>query len=139
VNGNIWLALGYNNDFFQARQRAKEEKRNWHIGYTIPKEGAVLALDNLVIHKDSPRPDLAYQFMNFMMDSQNAAELSNTTGSGSPNSAAMAQLNPDIANNLGIFPTRETMRKLEMLNNLTDDYRRARMRLWTDIKMRRSN
>lgn len=139
VTGNIWLALGYNNDFFQAAQRAKSEKRKWAIAYTVPKQGAVFALDSMVIHKDSPRPDLAHQFMNFMMEGENLAELSNTTGSGSPNAAATKFLHPDLANNEGIFPDRATAQKLEMLKDLTLEQRRVRSRLWADIKMKRGN
>jgi spermidine/putrescine transport system substrate-binding protein len=139
VNGNIWLALGYNNDFFQAAQRANNKKRKWTIAYTVPKQGAVFALDSMVIHKDSPRPDLANQFMNFMMDGQNLAELSNTTGSGSPNAASMKFLQPDVANNKGIFPDRQTMQKLEMLQDLTTEQRHKRSRLWADIKMKTGN
>ena len=137
VTGSIWLAHGYNNDMFQAGLRAKEEKRKYSIAYSVPKEGAVFALDNLVIHKDAPRADLAHKFMNFMMEGENLAELSNMTGSGSPNSAATPLLKPEIANNKGIFPDAETTKKLEMLKDLNKDQRRARSRLWTDIKVKK--
>ena len=139
VTGNIWLALGYNNDFFQASRRAKQENRKWHIAFTVPKEGAVFALDNMVIRKESARTDLAHQFIDFMMDGQVAAELSNTTGSGSPNASATGLLDPVVANNRGIYPDKQTMKKLEMLKDLSNELRRTRMRLWTDIKMKRSN
>ena len=32
----------------------------------------MLAVDNMVLHKTGPRPDLAYQFINFMLDGKNA-------------------------------------------------------------------
>ena len=139
VNGSIWLALGYSNDFFQASQRAKRENRKWHIGFAVPREGAVFALDNMVIHKNSPRADLAHKFINFNLGGNVAAELSNTTGSGSPNSLAMGLLDPLVANNRGIYPDNQTMKKLEMLTDLPKEQRRARMRLWTEIKMKHSN
>jgi spermidine/putrescine transport system substrate-binding protein len=50
----------------------------------MPKEGAVLAVDNMVIHKSAPRPDLALQFMNFMLEGKNSAELTNLIGSAIP-------------------------------------------------------
>ena len=50
----------------------------------MPKEGAVLAVDNMVIHKSAPRPDLALHFINFMLEGQNSAELTNLIGSGNP-------------------------------------------------------
>ena len=51
----------------------------------MPKEGAVLAVDNMVIHKGAPRPDLAHKFINFMLEGKNSAELTNLIGSGNPN------------------------------------------------------
>ncbi len=139
VTGSIWLAHGYNNDFFQAGLRAKNEKRNWRIAYQVPKEGGVFSLDNLVIHKNALRPDLAHKFMNFMMAGENLAELSNMTGSGSPNIAAMPLLRPEVASNKGIFPSVETAKQLEMLKDLNNEKRRARSRLWTDIKMKQGS
>ncbi len=137
VSGSIWLAHGYNNDFFQADLRAKNEKRKWNIAYQVPKEGGVFALDTLVIHRDAPRPDLAHKFMNFMMEGENLAELSNMTGSGSPNAAAMPLLKPDVADNKGIFPSAETAKQLEMLKEMSKEQRRARSRLWTEIKVKK--
>src|SRR5579862_1047738 len=47
--GNIWLVHGYSNDIFQANQDAQAAGRPFHILQGIPKEGAVLAVDNMVI------------------------------------------------------------------------------------------
>src|SRR6266581_2811526 len=66
--GNIWLVHGYSNDIFQANLDAQAAKRSFRILQGMPKEGAVLAVDNMVIHKDAPRPDLAHKFMNFMLE-----------------------------------------------------------------------
>ncbi|MBC8107728.1 MAG: spermidine/putrescine ABC transporter substrate-binding protein, partial [Anaerolineae bacterium] len=85
TTGNIWLAHGYSNDFYQADLDAQAAKRPFRIVKGLPKEGAVLALDSMVIHKAAPRPDLALQFMNFMLDGKNSSELTNLIGSGNPN------------------------------------------------------
>src|SRR5437868_9897620 len=50
--GNIWLVHGYSNDIFQANLDAQAAKRSFRILQGVPKEGAVLAVDNMVIHKD---------------------------------------------------------------------------------------
>lgn len=136
VTGSIWLAHGYDNDFFQACLRAKEGKREWRIAYTVPKEGDVSALDSPVIHKDAPRPDLTHKFMNFMMAGEDLAKLLNMPGSGSPNAAAVPLLKPEIASNRGIFPDAEITKKLETPEDLTKDQRRLRSRLRTEIKMK---
>jgi spermidine/putrescine transport system substrate-binding protein len=132
--GNIWLVHGYSNDIFQANLDAQSAKRPFHILHGLPKEGAVLAVDTMVIHKDAPRPDLAHKFMNFMLEGKNSAELTNLIGSGNPNMDAMKYIKPDIQKNPAIFPDKAMVSKLEQLKDLTTAQRRVRNRMWTEIK-----
>ncbi|MGH8670770.1 MAG: ABC transporter substrate-binding protein [Burkholderiales bacterium] len=133
--GDIWLALGYSNDMFQANQGAKQAGRKYSIGYSVPREGAVMSLDSMVIHKSAPRPDLAHRFINFMLDGRNASELTNLIGSGSVNRAAAPYIKPEIAAIKTIFPPAETVKKLEQLQDLDRNGRRELSRLWTEIKL----
>ncbi len=133
--GDIWLAHGYSSDMFQANDAAVKAGRGIRIGYAIPKEGAVLAIDNMVIPRDAPRPDLAHRFINFMLDGENSAALTNMIGSGNPNLAAMRYIKPEIAHNQGIFPDRQVLAKLEQLQDLDRRKRRMLSRLWTEIKL----
>lgn len=134
--GNIWVAHGYSNDMFQANADAEKAKRPFRIGSFTPKEGAVLAVDNMVLHKSGPRPDLAYQFINFMLDGKNAAELSNMIGSGAVNAAAMPYVDDAVKNNRAVFPDAEGMKKLQMLKDYDRKSRRLLNRLWTEVKVR---
>ncbi len=134
--GNIWLAHGYSSDMFQAVQDAKKAGRPFTIAYAAPKEGAVLALDSMVLHKSGPRPDLAHRFISFMLDGKNSAELTNLIGSGNPNLDALHYIKPEIAGNAAIFPDRERLAKLEMLKDLDRNQRRVLSRMWTEIKLR---
>jgi len=134
--GNIWLAHGYSNDFFTAQQDARSAGRKFSIGYSIPKEGAVFALDNLVMHQSGMRPDLAYQFIDFWLEGRASAELTNAIGAGNPNQAAMPLIDPQIAANEAIFPDPEKFGQLEMLRDYDRRLRRTLNRLWVEIKVR---
>lgn len=134
--GNIWLAHGYSNDMFQAAQDAKQAGRPFTIGYATPKEGAVLALDSMVIHKDGRRPDLAYRFIDFILDGRNSADLTNLIGSGNPNADALQYIEPAIRQNPSVFPDRTMLQRLEMLRDLDRRQRRVLSRMWTEIKVR---
>jgi spermidine/putrescine transport system substrate-binding protein len=103
----------------------------------VPKEGAVLAVDNMVIHKAAPRPDLALKFINFMLDGRNSAELTNLIGSGNPNLDAMKYIKPQLLKLPAVFPPPEIKAKLEQLKDLTVAQRRLRNKLWTEIKASR--
>jgi spermidine/putrescine transport system substrate-binding protein len=134
--GNIWLAHGYSNDMHTARQDALRAGRKFSIGYSTPKEGAVFAVDNLVLHKSGRRPDLAHQFIDFLLEGESSAALSNAIGAGSPNAAAMRLIRPEIASNAAIFPGREQLAKLQQLRELTRAERRLLNRMWIEIKVR---
>ena len=134
--GNIWVAHGYSSDMYQARQDARSAGRPFEIAYAIPKEGAVLALDSMVLHRTGRHPELAHRFIDFMLAGENAAELTNLIGSGTPNRAAMRHIRPEIADNRAVFPDAATLRRLEMLRDLDRKSRRVLNRIWTEIKLR---
>jgi len=134
--GNIWVAHGYSNDMYRAREDAKAARRPFRIGFETPQEGAVLAVDSFVLHQSGARPDLAHQFIDFMLDGKNAADVSNLIGAGNPNAAAIPHIRPAIAAEAGIFPPPQTLAKLEMLRDFDPKLRRALSRMWTEIKVR---
>ena len=134
--GNIWVAQDYSNDMFRARADARAAERPFEINFSIPKEGAVLALDSFVIHRSGGRPDLAHAFINFMLDGDNAADVSNLIGAGNPNAAAMPLIRREITDSPAIFPTAADTKKLQMLRDFDVRRRRQMSRLWTEIKVR---
>ena len=133
-SGNIWVAHGYSNDVYQADLGAQKDGKKFHIRHALPKEGAVLALDCMVVMKSAPRPDLAFKFINFMLEGQNSADLTNMIGSGNPNAEAQKFIKPEIKQISAIFPDAETAKKLEMLKDMTPKQRREMSKLWTEIK-----
>ena len=134
--GNIWLAHGYSNDFFQAAQDAQKAGRKFTINWRIPKEGAVIGMDNMVIHESGPRPDLAHEFINFMLEGENSAELTNLIGAGNPNATALPYIKPEIAQNPAIFPDEQTIQHLEFMKDFDRKQRRVMSRMWTEIKLK---
>jgi spermidine/putrescine transport system substrate-binding protein len=134
--GNIWLAHGYSNDIYQADLDAQKARRGFHILASIPKEGAVLALDSMVLHKSGPHPELAHRFIDFMLEGRNSAELTNLIGSGNPNLAARRYIQPEIAQSPAVFPDKAQQARLEMLRDLDRHQRRVLSRIWTEIKLR---
>ena len=134
--GNIWVAHGYSNDMFRAREDAKAAMRPFTIGFATPKEGAVFAVDGFVLHKSGKRPDLAHRFIDYMLEGRNAADVSNLIGAGNPNAAAMAFVDPGIAGDRAIFPTAADLAHLETVRDFDPALRRTLSRLWTEIKVR---
>jgi spermidine/putrescine transport system substrate-binding protein len=134
--GNIWLAHGYSSDFYTAQQDVLRAGRRFTLGFATPREGAVFALDNLVLAKGGPRPDLALQFIDFWLEGEAAAEITNTIGAGNANRAAMRFVKPDLAANPAIFPDAEHFKRLQQVKDYDRRTRRLLNRLWVEVKVR---
>lgn len=71
VSGDAAAGMIYNG--FSAK--AREEGAN--VEYAYPKEGAVVWMDNVVLLKDAPNRENALKFMNFLLEPENAAAVTN--------------------------------------------------------------
>ena len=71
VSGDAAAGMIYNG--FSAKARAEGA----NVEYAYPKEGAVVWMDNVVLLKDAPNRENALKFMNFLLDPENAAAVTN--------------------------------------------------------------
>lgn len=106
------------------------------VGFAAPKGGAMLAVDSFALHKSGRRPDLAHRFIDFMLEGENTADVSNLIGAGNSNAAAMPRIAPAIAADPAIFPPPAYLKRLEMPSDFVPKMRRALSRMWAEIKLR---
>lgn len=71
VSGDAAAGMIYNG--FSAKARAEGA----HVEYAYPKEGYVVWMDNMVLLKDAPNRENALKFMNFLLEPENAAAVTN--------------------------------------------------------------
>ena len=76
ANGEICVAFGWSGDILQARDRAAEADNGVEIAYNAPVEGALMWFDQMAIPVDAPNPEGAHVFLNFIMEPENAALIS---------------------------------------------------------------
>src|ERR1700677_4442033 len=112
ANGDLCLAVGYNGDVMQARDRAREANKGVEIKYAVPKEGSILWFDMLAIPKDAPDPDSAYAFMNYIMTPQVIADISNFKRYANGNAASQSLVSASVKDDPGIYPPVEQRQKL---------------------------
>ena len=134
ANGDICVAIGYNGDVLQARNRAREANKGIEIGYGVPKEGSVMWADMLAIPKDAPHPENAYAFMNYTIAPAVSANLSNFMRFASANTAALPLLTPAVREDPGIYPSQELRRKSAVQLADPPDQTRAIVRMWQRFK-----
>ncbi len=71
VSGDAAAGMIYNG--FSAKARAEGA----NVEYAYPKESYVVWMDNMVLLKDAPNRDNALKFMNFLLQPENAAAVTN--------------------------------------------------------------
>ena len=105
ANGEICVAMGWSGDMLMARDRADEAEQGVEISYVIPKEGAVIWFDNLAIPIDAPHPGNALMFIDFIMEAEIVADISNYVFYANGNSASVPFVSDDVKTDPGIYPT----------------------------------
>jgi putrescine transport system substrate-binding protein len=134
ANGDICLAVGYNGDVLQARDRAREAGKGIEIKYAVPKEGSILWFDMLAIPKDAPDPDSAYAYLNYIMTPQVIADISNFKRYANGNAASEPLVLPAVKDDPGIYPPPEQRQKLAVQLADSADQTRAITRVWQKFK-----
>jgi putrescine transport system substrate-binding protein len=134
ANGDLCIAVGYNGDILQARDRAREANKGIDIKYIVPKEGSILWFDMLAIPKDAPNPDSAYAFMNYMMTPQVIADVSDFKRYANANAAAQSLVLPAVKDDPGIYPPLAERQSLAVQLADSPEQTRAITRLWQKFK-----
>lgn len=134
ANGDVCVSVGWSGDIFQARDRADEADNGVGVSYFIPKEGALQWFDMLAIPSDAPNVENAHKFIDFIMDGQITADITNYVWYASANNAAMPLIDPEIIEDTGIFPTEEAKVNLWPSKSLPPKMDRLRTRIWTSVK-----
>ncbi|MCE9589483.1 MAG: spermidine/putrescine ABC transporter substrate-binding protein [Planctomycetes bacterium] len=126
--GDVVLAHGYNGQL--AKLAAKEPAK---FAYVVPKEGATQAIDSLCILAKAKHSEAALAFINFVHEPEINAEIVNGVHYASPNTAARKFIHADILNNAAIYPSEETLKQCETMEDL-GEATQAMDRYWTEIK-----
>jgi spermidine/putrescine transport system substrate-binding protein len=125
--GDTVIGQGWSGDYFML---AVEDER---VSYTIPKEGGAIWADNLCIPRSSQNKYTAEVFINYLLQSEVAAKVSNFTWFASPVQTAEPHLNPDILNEPAIYPPEEVMAELEWIKDI-GEATALYDRIWTELR-----
>lgn len=121
ASGETVIGHGYSGDLLLAI----EDSEAGQLEYIIPDEGAVVWVDNMAIPADAPHPCTAHAFIDFILDAENGAQLSNWTWYASPNEAAEEMIDEEVKS---VYPQEETLQELSFIEDVgeaTPLYERA--------------
>ncbi len=131
--GETCLAMDYSGDVIQASGRAAEAKRD-PVRYVAPQEFTQLWFDMMAVPKDAPHPDLAMQFINFVLQPSVIAGITNTVHY--PNAVPASR--PDVAaavrDDPNVYPDAAALQRSFTVAAVNQSAVRARTRLWERFK-----
>jgi putrescine transport system substrate-binding protein len=130
-NGEICLAMGYSGDMFIAADAATE---GTEIAYLIPEEGAPTLYDFMAIPSDAPHPQNAHAFINYILEPEVVAAITNTVFYANPNPASLEFVDEEVSSNPSIYPSAETLANGFTMSAHSPEYDELLTRTWTRVR-----
>ena len=126
VSGDAAAGMIYNG--FSSKARAEGA----NIEYAYPKEGAVVWMDNVVLLKDAPNRENALKFMNFLLDPENAAAVTNYAAY----TAGVEGVDPFLADEIRNSPENNPPEsaQFEFVEACEEETQRLYDTIWTNLK-----
>jgi putrescine transport system substrate-binding protein len=134
AQGDTCVAVGFSGDVLQARARAIEAGNGIDVEYVIPKEGTEIWFDVMAIPVDAPDPDAAHAFINFVLDPEVMAGITNYVAYANAVPASLPFVDEEIRDDPRIFPPADVMARLWPAQEIPDRALRNWNRAFTALK-----
>ncbi len=135
ANGNICVALGWSGAIYKAQEAAQLASSRRVIDYSIPREGAPVWMENMVLLKDAPHPHHGLAFINYMLRPEVIAQTTNFQRNPNANRDATALVDQAIRDNPMVYPPKQVLETLFPLEPLPLPLERQRTRIWNQLKV----
>ena len=134
VTGELCVAMAWSSDYSIAIARARSAGLDLRLAFTVPREGSNITYNALLIPAGAPHPHAANLFINFILEPQVIAAITNEIHYGNDNLAARPYVNPQILGDPAIYPPPAVRARLYLPAEFDAKYQRLRTRTWTRIK-----
>ena len=122
------LSLGWNGD------AAALIAQDVPVRYVLPREGSQIWEDDWAIAANTPNPELAHAFLNFVMRPKVAAQEARYTRYATGNHSAKALLDEEMRNDPATYPPPEVLSKLEAGMPIDAEGQKRRDELWREVR-----
>jgi spermidine/putrescine transport system substrate-binding protein len=127
-SGLIAVSMAYNGDIGQCYADGTCKT----LKFYLPKEGTEIWVDTMVVTAHAANPDLALEFINFILDAKNGAQLSNFNQYASPNEASAPMLQGILLTEM-FTPTPADMKLLHFTRSLSGPDYKTFNQIWTSV------
>jgi len=126
-SGEFFLIHAYNGDALQLIEE------NSDLAFAIPSEGTSISGDDMVIPVSAKNPELAYKFINFMLEAEMAKANMEFVYYLSPNTEAQKLMDSDFMSNPAINPPKRVIERSDVLTDLGENNLKY-SKIWDQIK-----
>ncbi len=130
------VATGPSGDMLRARDGAARKARPTEVRYFIPRGVAMMWIDVLVIPANSPHLASAHRLINFLMNPDVMAGVTNTSKFANTLRAADPLLDSALRDDPNFLPPAEVWDRLRLMPAETQAFVRERTRMWTRVRTR---
>jgi len=125
--GEFFLIHTYNGDALQIISQ------NPKIAFAVPREGTSISVDDMVIPTSAVNADLAYRFIDHLLDPEVCSKNMEYISYLAPNLAAQKIMPKDFMQNPAVLPSKEILKKSDILKDLGAD-NATYSKIWDEIK-----
>ena len=129
VSGETVMSHGWNGGFAVAIS----ENPDRNLAFVTPEEGLTFYIDNLAIPATAPNAYTGQILLNYLLEPEIAAKISEMTLYATPVDAAIELLPDEIKNDPVIYPSEEALANTEKINDV-GEATQLYERIWTEIK-----
>ena len=128
ASGEWFVGHGYSSDIIQIMLEDE------NIGFSLPKEGFVIAFDEMVVASDSKQVDLAHKFIDFCYDPDTAAQNMTEVCAPMPIAQAFPKLEEKLRKLVVLDPA--TLKRGEVLTDFSDqpEVHKMYVKAWDKIR-----
>lgn len=128
ASGEVVAAYGWNDGAYRLK------KQGVPVEFMNPKEGMLTWVCGLVMYKNPPHEDLAYDFANAFTAAEAGGHLLNTQGVGHANKKAFDLASAETLASLGFSNPTELMKRSNFLEEMAEDRRSKYNETFDNIK-----
>jgi len=132
ASGEICLALTWDGDANIARDQGGDQ--GMRIAYEIPKEGTTIAFDSMVIPADSTNVEAAHAFIDYLLEPEVIAAISDEVFFPNPNVQSLAFLSGKMVDDMAILASEAQAGNLFLEKNVGVEEMQERERIWARFR-----
>lgn len=134
ANGDICVALGWSGAVLAARNLAQAAHNGNDIRLALPSQGTLMWSDDMVIPKGAKNVAQAHAFIDYLLQPEVIAKVSNEIGYPNPNPASTSLIDPALRAEENLFVPEKDRGKLFQIDPPGLKVQRLMTRLWNRIR-----